>query len=144
MTNIIEPLPRTVLSVLYVFAHIIIIIPCKVGTNIGQHFTNRTVGMRSYILYQQSHRQVQKPLCRSEMLPRVTLFNYMLLLLLQSLSLVELLCTPGASAMGFARQEYWNGLPFSSPGDLPDPRDRTHISWLAGRFFNSEPLKEPI
>ena len=21
----------------------------------------------------------------------------------------------------FSRQEYWNGLPFSSPGDLPDP-----------------------
>ena len=24
-------------------------------------------------------------------------------------------------SMGFFRQEYWNGLPFSSPGDLPDP-----------------------
>ena len=23
--------------------------------------------------------------------------------------------------MGFSRQEYWNGLPFPSPGDLPDP-----------------------
>ena len=23
--------------------------------------------------------------------------------------------------MGFTRQEYWSGLPFSSPGDLPDP-----------------------
>ena len=23
--------------------------------------------------------------------------------------------------MGFARQEYWSGLPFPSPGDLPDP-----------------------
>ena len=22
--------------------------------------------------------------------------------------------------MGFLRQEYWSGLPFSSPGDLPD------------------------
>ena len=25
-------------------------------------------------------------------------------------------------SMGFSRQEYWSGLPFSSPGDLPDPR----------------------
>ena len=25
-------------------------------------------------------------------------------------------------SMGFPRQEYWNGLPFLSPGDLPDPR----------------------
>jgi len=24
-------------------------------------------------------------------------------------------------AMGFSRQEYWSGLPFPSPGDLPDP-----------------------
>ena len=24
-------------------------------------------------------------------------------------------------SMGFPRQEYWNGLPFLSPGDLPDP-----------------------
>ena len=25
-------------------------------------------------------------------------------------------------SMGFSRQEYWSGLPFPSPGDLPDPR----------------------
>ena len=24
-------------------------------------------------------------------------------------------------SMGFSRQEYWTGLPFPSPGDLPDP-----------------------
>ena len=24
-------------------------------------------------------------------------------------------------SVGFSRQEYWSGLPFSSPGDLPDP-----------------------
>ena len=24
-------------------------------------------------------------------------------------------------SMGFFRQEYWSGVPFSSPGDLPDP-----------------------
>ena len=23
--------------------------------------------------------------------------------------------------MGFSREEYWSGLPFPSPGDLPDP-----------------------
>ena len=26
-----------------------------------------------------------------------------------------------ATSMGFSRQEYWSGLPFSSPGDLPNP-----------------------
>ena len=24
-------------------------------------------------------------------------------------------------SMGFSRQEYWSGLPYPSPGDLPDP-----------------------
>ena len=24
-------------------------------------------------------------------------------------------------SMGFSREEYWNGFPFPSPGDLPDP-----------------------
>ena len=24
-------------------------------------------------------------------------------------------------SVGFSRQEYWSGLPFPSPGDLPDP-----------------------
>ena len=27
----------------------------------------------------------------------------------------------GPLSMGFSRQEYWNGLPCSPPGDLPDP-----------------------
>ena len=28
---------------------------------------------------------------------------------------------PGPLSMGFPRQEYWRGLPFLPPGDLPDP-----------------------
>ena len=45
----------------------------------------------------------------------------------QSLSRVRLFVTPWAEAhqapvsMGFSRQEYWNGLPCTPPGDLPDP-----------------------
>ena len=27
---------------------------------------------------------------------------------------------PGSSVMEFSRQEYWSGLPFPAPGDLPD------------------------
>ena len=40
---------------------------------------------------------------------------------------VQLFVTPWTVAykappsMGFSRQEYWSGLPFPSPGDLPDP-----------------------
>ena len=29
---------------------------------------------------------------------------------------------PGSLSMEFSRWEYWSGLPFSTPGDLPDPR----------------------
>ena len=36
---------------------------------------------------------------------------------------------PGSSVQGFSRQEYWSGLPFPSPGDLPRPRDQTQVSW---------------
>ena len=35
----------------------------------------------------------------------------------------------------FPRQEHWSGLPFPSPGDLPDPRDQTQTSCIAGRFL---------
>ena len=33
---------------------------------------------------------------------------------------MDLACQISPS-MGFSRQEYWSGLPFPSPGDLPDP-----------------------
>ena len=45
----------------------------------------------------------------------------------KSLSCVQLFVTPWTIAcqappsVGFSRQEYWSGLPFPSPGDLPDP-----------------------
>ena len=45
----------------------------------------------------------------------------------KSLSRVRLFATPWTVAhqatpsIGFSRQEYWSGLPFPSPGDLPDP-----------------------
>ena len=40
--------------------------------------------------------------------------------------------------VGFSRQEYWSGLPFPSPGDLPDPGiEPISLAFpaLAGRFF---------
>ena len=42
--------------------------------------------------------------------------------------------------MGFPRQEYWSGLPFPPPGDLPDPgiKPASFVSpALAGRFFTA-------
>ena len=43
--------------------------------------------------------------------------------------------------MGFPRQEYWSGLPFPSPVDLPDPAIEAlspilqAVSCITGRFF---------
>ena len=42
-------------------------------------------------------------------------------------------------SMGFSRQEYWSGLPFLSPGDLPNPRIEPVSLALAGGFFTTEP-----
>ena len=42
---------------------------------------------------------------------------------------------PGSFLHGIARQEYWNGLPFPSPGDPPKPGTKRTAPALAGRFF---------
>ena len=44
-------------------------------------------------------------------------------------------------SMGFHRQEYWSGLPFPTPKDLPNPGTETVSTVppsLAGRFFITE------
>ena len=50
-------------------------------------------------------------------------------------------------SMGFPRQEYWSGLPFHPPGDLPDigikPKSPLASSALAGRFFMTVPFGKP-
>ena len=47
-------------------------------------------------------------------------------------------------SMGFPRQEYWNGLPFPSPGDLPDPGIEPVSPALAGGFFTTKPPGKPL
>ena len=41
--------------------------------------------------------------------------------------------------MEFSRQEYWSGLPFPSPGDLPDPGIELKSPALQGDTLLSEP-----
>ena len=62
----------------------------------------------------------------------------------QLLSRVQVFVTPWTVAhqappsMGFSRQEYWRGLPFPPPEDLPNPRmEPVSLTSpaLAGRFF---------
>ena len=44
-------------------------------------------------------------------------------------------------SMGFSRQEDWSGLPFPSPGDLPDPGVLTGVYHIAGRLLSKPPRK---
>ena len=46
-------------------------------------------------------------------------------------------------SMGFSRQEYWSRLPFSPPGDLPNPEVEAASPALAGRFFTTVPPGKP-
>ena len=50
-------------------------------------------------------------------------------------------------SMGFSRQEYWSGLPFSPPGNLPNPRIEPKCLGspaLSGRLFTTEAPVKPI
>ena len=61
------------------------------------------------------------------------------------LSHVRLFVTPWTVAcqaplsMGFSRQKYWSGLPFPSPGDLPDPGIKPGSPALQADALLSEP-----
>ena len=64
---------------------------------------------------------------------------------MKSLSHVQLLVTPWTVAyqaplsMGFSRQDNWNGLPFLSPGDLPNPVTEPRSPALQTHALPSEP-----
>ena len=45
--------------------------------------------------------------------------------------------------MGFCRQEYWCGLAFPSPGDLPDPEVEPKSPALQAYSFTTEPPGKP-
>ena len=67
----------------------------------------------------------------------------------KSLNRVQLFATPWTVAyqaplsMGFSRQEYWSGLPFPSPGDLPDPGIQPGSPTLEADTLTSEPPRKP-
>ena len=68
----------------------------------------------------------------------------------KSLSRIRLFATPWTVAhqaplsMGFSRQEYWSGLPFPSPGDLPNPGIKSRSPALQADTLTSEPPKNQI
>ena len=73
--------------------------------------------------------------------------NYIVKVKVKSLSHVWFFATPWTVAhqappsRGFSRQEYWSGLPFPSPGDLPDPGIEPRSPTLEADALTSEPLR---
>ena len=71
-----------------------------------------------------------------------------LVLLFWWLSCVQRFCVPmdcspsGSSPMEFPRQEYWSGLPFPSPEDLPNSGIKSVFPTLTSGFFITEPPRE--
>ena len=67
----------------------------------------------------------------------------------KSLSHVPLFATPWTIAyqaplsMEFSRQAYWSGLPFPSPGDLPDPGIKPGSPTFQADALLSEPPGKP-
>ena len=67
---------------------------------------------------------------------------------MKSLSHVQLFVIPldpcqAPPSMGFSRQEYWGGLPFPSPGDLPNPGIKPGSPALQADSLPSEPPGNP-
>ena len=68
----------------------------------------------------------------------------------KSLSRVRLFATSWTVAcqappsMGFSRQEYWSGLPFPSPGHLPNPGIKPRSPALQADALTSEPSGKPL
>ena len=67
-----------------------------------------------------------------------TYTNYVCVCMISCVRLVEIPWTIAHQAplpMQFSRQEYWSGLPFIPPKDLPDPGAEPMSPTLAGGFF---------
>ena len=62
---------------------------------------------------------------------------------LVSKSCLTLSWPDGLLSIGYPRQKYWSGLPFTFPGDLPNPEIEPTSPALAGGFFTTEPLGSP-
>ena len=72
------------------------------------------------------------------------------LCMLSRFSCVQLFAMPWTAArqaplsVGFSRQEYWSGLPWPPPGDLPSPGIKPGSPALQADSLPSEPLGKPV
>ena len=105
--------------------------------------TEETEGLQSLGL------QTARPAWATNIFPFLYHFTFFKVKV-KSFSCVWLFGTPltvayqASPSMGFSRQEYWNGLPFPSPGDLPDPGIKSRSPRLEADTLTSEPPRKPF
>ena len=82
-----------------------------------------------FVIYGLQHTRLPCPslspgVCPSLLLSKLQELDIIIYMVVQSLSCVmqSHVDHQALLSIGFSRQEYWSGLPFPSPGDLPDPR----------------------
>ena len=98
---------------------------CVFRTNAGYCYLNKT-GLYSELVYWKG-----ESILRAKFkLGLVEPLHDMCCAVLSHFSYVQLFATlwavshQAAMSMGFSRQEYWSGLPFLPPGDLPEPGNK--------------------
>ena len=114
---------------------------CQGGGEAGEGWIGSWDQQMQTIVYRM-HRQ-QGPIQHKEQYPVIN--NSGEEYEVKSLSRIRLFATPWTVAyqaplsMGFSRQEYWSGLPFPSPGDLPYPGIEPRSPALQADALLSEP-----
>ena len=113
-------------------------LPCSIAKLVQiALFLGCSVSVKSYAVY------------RSRIIKIVQSTKHLLVVVVKLLSCVRLFATPWTVAyqappfMGFSRQEYWSGLPFPSPGDLPDPGIKPRSPTSQADALTSEPPGKP-
>ena len=66
----------------------------------------------------------------------------MCVLIVQLCVIPRMVACQAPLSMEFSRQEYWDGLPFPTPGDFPDSGTEPASAALEGRFFTTEPHRK--
>ena len=84
-----------------------------------------------------------KVICDSYCLVAKSCLSLFFFLMSNSFATLWTIAHKSPLSVGFPRQEYWSGLPFPSPGYLPDPGIEPVSPALAGGFFITEPPVKP-
>ena len=91
--------------------------------------------------FQKTHSWIPKPrFCRVPICNTSSLYSCLVTKLCLTLATPWTVAHQAPLFRELWKQEYWRGLPFPSPGDLPNPGIETASPALAGRFFATEPL----